>query len=154
MQVLIVQHDADTCEALARCLRLDGFEVEVAIASGRDALKAAEVVRTPDVILLDLHMSDTGGRAFHREQKRRPAVAEIPVIVMTGLPLNEAAGKMDAAAFVSKACTMESLTATILALLRSCRSRLREKQSGSDSSREARTGSEAVSLVQAASMPS
>ncbi len=150
MLVFVVEDEVDIREALTECLSGDGFDV-FAFANGREALEALEVVR-PGVILLDLLMCDMDGWTFRREQKKRPAVAEIPVIVMTGLPLAEAAAKIDAAAFVSKPFTMEALTATILMLTRSCRGRSQGRRCGPDSSGDsghgrAAAGSKVISPV-------
>ncbi len=118
MLVLVAEDDDATREALAECLRSDGFDV-FAVAGGREALEVVESIPA-DVILLDLLMRDMDGWAFRLEQRKRPAVADIPVVVMTGLPLANAA-TMGAAACLSKPFTVEALTAAILRVTRPVR---------------------------------
>ncbi len=121
MVVLVAGNGADTREVLTERLRGEGFDA-TAVASGPHALEALHSVR-PDVILLDLTGTDMNSWEFRSEQRKRPDVARIPVIVITGLPLGMAPPAMDAAALVSKQLGTDELTATILMLLRSYRSR-------------------------------
>ncbi len=58
--VLVVDDDADTREALADALTYAGYLVEQA-GGGREALERISRSRAPDVILLDLRMPDLGG---------------------------------------------------------------------------------------------
>jgi CheY-like chemotaxis protein len=61
--------------------RVGGFTVHLA-SSGQEALDAAVRLR-PDVILLDVMMSDLDGRATFTALKARPETAGIPVVFMT-----------------------------------------------------------------------
>ena len=83
MRVLVVEDDRDIREALSDTLVEHGCEV-FAVEDGRAALDRLELVR-PDVILLDLVMRDMDGWTFRGEQRKRGSMADIPVVVMTGL---------------------------------------------------------------------
>jgi CheY-like chemotaxis protein len=82
-RVLVVEDDEGIREALIDLLDTEGFEVRAAI-HGADALgKLRDGSPPPDVILLDLMMPVMDGWAFRAEQKNDPAIAAIPVVVIT-----------------------------------------------------------------------
>jgi DNA-binding response OmpR family regulator len=84
VRILVVEDDADIREGLSDLLRQYSFEVSSA-CEGQAALAMAHRTR-PDVILLDALMEGMDGREFLDEQRRRPEMAGIPVVVITGLP--------------------------------------------------------------------
>ena len=59
--------------------RLPAGEVDVEIAPSLDVLAREK----PSVVLLDLMMPVMDGWQFRREQKRDPAIADIPLVVIT-----------------------------------------------------------------------
>ncbi|MBI2391967.1 MAG: response regulator [Deltaproteobacteria bacterium] len=82
-RVLVVEDDEGIREALCDLLETEGFDV-VSAVHGRDALdKLKNSGPQPDVILLDLMMPVMDGWAFRAEQQSDPALAEIPVVVIT-----------------------------------------------------------------------
>ncbi len=81
--ILIVDDDLDVREALAETLEDRGFEV-VTAASGLEALKLLRTMKvSPSAILLDLMMPVMDGYGFLAEQGRDPALAAIPVAIIT-----------------------------------------------------------------------
>jgi CheY-like chemotaxis protein len=82
--VLVVEDDADILRALVQVLEDEGIVVR-AVENGRAALEALRSpgARPPCVILLDLMMPVMDGWEFRAEQLRDPALAGIPVIVLT-----------------------------------------------------------------------
>ena len=80
--VLVVDDDPDSRTLLEMALSGAGYRV-VQAADGADALMAARRAR-PDVILLDLAMPGMDGFAFREAQVREPALADIPVICVSG----------------------------------------------------------------------
>jgi CheY-like chemotaxis protein len=82
--VLVVEDDADILRALVQVLQDEGHTVRAA-ENGLVALAAlrAPGARPPCVILLDLMMPVMDGWAFRAAQLRDPALAGIPVIVLT-----------------------------------------------------------------------
>jgi len=81
--ILIVDDDQDIRDALADTLARRGFDV-ITAANGREALELIRTVATaPSVILLDLMMPVMDGYAFLEEQKKDPAMASIPVAIVT-----------------------------------------------------------------------
>jgi CheY-like chemotaxis protein len=82
--VLVIEDDVDILRAVVQVLEDEGYAVRAA-ENGRVALALlrAPGVPPPCVILLDLMMPVMDGWAFRAEQVRDPALASIPVIVLT-----------------------------------------------------------------------
>ncbi len=83
--VLIVDDDPDIREILTMTLEAHGYDV-VAATDGADALAKLRGAASPRpcLILLDLMMPGMNGIQFHAEQMHDPALAEIPVVVLSG----------------------------------------------------------------------
>jgi CheY-like chemotaxis protein len=115
--VLIVEDDEDLREMMAQLLTLEGFQAATA-ANGREALDYLHHHSiVPDVILLDLMMPVMDGWEFRRRQKADPAIAPVPVIVLSALDQARALN-VDATAFLKKPLDFDRL----LSLVRShCR---------------------------------
>src|SRR5690242_6605113 len=84
--VMVVDDDDDIRETLVGLLEDEGYEV-VAHPTGRDALDALQAGILPRVILLDLMMPVMGGGEFRPAQLGDPALASIPVILITAAGL-------------------------------------------------------------------
>ena len=82
-RVLVVEDDADVRGALAAVLEVAGYQVVEAAHGGEalDHLRAAS--KSFCMILLDLFMPTMNGWAFRAEQMKDPAMAAIPVIVVS-----------------------------------------------------------------------
>ena len=106
--VLIVEDDEDLREMMAQLLTLEGFDAAI-VANGREALEYLHHNSTvPDVILLDLMMPVMDGWEFRRRQKADPALAPVPVIVLSALDQTRAAN-LDATAFLKKPLDFDRL---------------------------------------------
>ncbi len=83
-RVLVVDDDAGIRESLAEALTDEGYRVTTANngAEALDLLRAPTEPR-PCVILLDLMMPVMSGHEFYREQQRDPALAGIPIVVIS-----------------------------------------------------------------------
>jgi len=81
-RILLVEDDPDARDEMASILRREGYDV-VAVGDGQEAL---EMVRreTPALILLDLMMPVMDGFEFRVRQMQDPALAGIPIIVLSG----------------------------------------------------------------------
>lgn len=81
--VLIVEDDYDIREVLAEVLRDEGYEVTGA-SNGKEAIEVlANGLSKPKLILLDLMMPVMSGWQFVAEQRKVPALASIPVVVVS-----------------------------------------------------------------------
>ncbi len=80
-RVLVVDDDPAVVWFFAGLLREDGATV-IETTDGRDALRAARTDR-PDVVISDILMPHLDGFALCRELKRDPALADVPVILIS-----------------------------------------------------------------------
>jgi CheY-like chemotaxis protein len=80
--VLVVDDDADLRESLGDVLRAEGYAVTLA-ANGREALALLPGLKRPCAVLLDLAMPDMNGAEFYRTMSAIPALADIPVGILT-----------------------------------------------------------------------
>lgn len=87
--VLVVEDDPDIREALAEALGYEGYDVLLA-ENGQEALDVLREHSRPHVILLDLLMPVMSGWQFRQEQLADPALAGIPVVVVSASPPGEA----------------------------------------------------------------
>ena len=81
-KILIADDDEKFIRAVARHLRLKGYDVQWA-TDGFQALQVAQKLR-PEIILLDVNMPAGGGIGTLERLKGFPVLASVPVIVMTG----------------------------------------------------------------------
>jgi CheY-like chemotaxis protein len=81
-EVLVVEDDSETREALADFLRCEGYQ-SVGAADGSEALSYLRNAPPPGVILLDLSMPIMNGFEFRAQQLEDPRLAGIPVVVLT-----------------------------------------------------------------------
>ena len=105
--VLIVEDDEDLRDMMAQLLTIEGFQTATA-ANGREALEYLHHTSKPNLILLDLMMPVMDGWEFRRQQKADPAIAPVPVIVLSALDPSRAAG-VDATAFLKKPLDFDRL---------------------------------------------
>ena len=79
---MVVEDDPGTRRGIHQLLQDEGFEVD-SVADGAEALARLKGAPKPSLILLDLAMPVMSGWDFRREQLSDPALAGIPVVVMT-----------------------------------------------------------------------
>lgn len=94
-KVLAVDDDISVCEMYEQGLPNLGYDVVCATsaAKAKEALKKTK----PDVILMDIMMSDQDGISLTREIRSDPKTADIPIIIVSGL--SDAATLNDALLF-------------------------------------------------------
>jgi serine/threonine-protein kinase len=116
--VLVVEDDADMRGLIADLLSHEGYRVEEAV-TGIDALeKSRGSAPPPDVILLDLNLPMMDGWEFRVEQKRDPALARIPVVILSA---DAKAGAVDADHVLKKPFDANTLLDTVARALRTSR---------------------------------
>ena len=108
--VLVIDDDEDIRATLAEILAAEGFQ-PLEAGNGREGLTILATTR-PRVILLDLMMPVMNGWQFREEQRRQPALADIPVIVITAYD----APRIDAARVLRKPFDLEQLVGTVRSL--------------------------------------
>ena len=108
-EVLVVDDDYDIRDTLKELLELEGLRVASA-ANGREALHKLRNGVRPNVILLDLMMPEMSGWEFRGEQLRDPALADIPVVILSATPdVARAAREMNASGWVRKPFDLDQL---------------------------------------------
>jgi CheY-like chemotaxis protein len=121
-RVLVVEDDALTREALGNILRGGGYTA-CAAAEGGEALEVLRRGPPADLILLDLLMPGMDGWHFRREQRRDPALANLPVIVCSGTgDADLHAAALDAAGFLDKPFDPDRLLELVTRVLRQAQS--------------------------------
>jgi len=82
-KILIVEDDRSLQKALVQVLEKHHYVTNSAF-DGEAGLRAAQNEK-PDLIVLDIILPKKDGLAFLQEMKEDPAIASIPVIVLTNL---------------------------------------------------------------------
>jgi CheY-like chemotaxis protein len=87
--IMVIDDDADVRSALTDLFRDQGYRV-VGVADGGEGVRYLSREELPQLILLDLMMPVADGWQFRAEQLMNPALASIPVIVITASPDSDA----------------------------------------------------------------
>lgn len=84
--VMIIEDEEDAAELFAEMMRISGYRV-VKTSKSAPAIEMMTAEK-PDVILLDVMMPEISGLDIMRMMHRDPALANIPVILVTakGMP--------------------------------------------------------------------
>jgi CheY-like chemotaxis protein len=109
--VLIVEDDEDLREMMAQLLTLEGYQTTT-VANGREALQYLHDGEKPHLILLDLMMPVMDGWEFRRQQQADPALAPVPVIVLSALD-QARASTLQAEAFLKKPLDFDRLLSLV-----------------------------------------
>jgi CheY-like chemotaxis protein len=112
--ILVVDDDAAIREALTAVLEDEGYAVRTA-ANGRDALQLLRAGGPrPALILLDLTMPVMSGGEFREEQRRDPALAQIPVVVLSAdRSVQAKAAAVQAQGYLAKPVEIDVLLETV-----------------------------------------
>ncbi|MCP4546145.1 MAG: response regulator transcription factor [bacterium] len=81
--ILIVDDDPSTLKMLTASVQKAGYRV-LASETGEEALKVAQA-ESPDLMVLDLVLPDTGGLEVCRALRDEPETANLPIIMVTAL---------------------------------------------------------------------
>lgn len=120
--VLVIEDESDIREDVVEILREEGYDARSA-ANGADALTALRSGPRPALILLDLMMPIMNGLEFRAEQLKEPALATIPVVLMSGMNnLREKAQDLKVTAYLVKPFRLEHLLRVVADCAASARS--------------------------------
>jgi CheY-like chemotaxis protein len=118
LHVLLVEDDDDTREVLRLILESDGMSVTPA-HDGLDALHRIEELRARDpgapyAIVLDYMMPRFSGAQFRERQLANPAIADVPVILVSAVSdLPSHAPALSPFAVLQKPIDPDELTAVV-----------------------------------------
>jgi len=112
--VLLVEDDDDIREAVQDALERRGFRTR-ACEDGHAALAALRAMTVkPSLILLDLTMPRMSGWEFMQEQAKDPALAAIPVVVLSAVAnVERQAPAAGWAGVLSKPVSLQILVETV-----------------------------------------
>jgi CheY-like chemotaxis protein len=113
--VIVIEDDLDIREVVRMVLEASGYSVLEA-GEGTEALSVMRGHR-PCVVLLDLMMPGMDGFQFREAQLQDPAIAAVPVIVVSGgggVP--EKAAKLGAAGYLVKPTDVQRMLALVAEL--------------------------------------
>jgi sigma-B regulation protein RsbU (phosphoserine phosphatase) len=97
---MIVDDDQTTTSLLQTLLELDGYDVTV-VRRGVDVIPKAEA-DTPALIMMDYHLTDMEGVDIIREIRAHSTLADIPIIMASGMDVSEEAMEAGANKFIVK----------------------------------------------------
>jgi adenylate cyclase len=118
-KVLVVDDNPLNVKMLADILAFNGYQV-VRASGGQEALAQVEAEK-PDIVLLDVMMSDLDGYSVCTAIRANPDTAMLPVVMVTALdPREERVKGVEAGAddFLSKPVNQHELLARVRSLLR------------------------------------
>jgi PAS domain S-box-containing protein len=109
--VLVIEDDPATRDLLKRFLSKDGFRVKT-VSEGEEGLRLARELQ-PDVITLDVMMPGLDGWAVLTELKADPALADIPVVMLTIVDNKNLGYALGASDYLTKPIQSERLLAVL-----------------------------------------
>jgi CheY-like chemotaxis protein len=109
--IVIIDDDPMACDLQQRQLAKNGYEVVCAAGGEEGIRKINELV--PDVILLDVMLSDMSGWQVLTYIKSQPGLVHIPVIMLTMIDEKNTAYSLGATAYLTKPIDWEKLVITI-----------------------------------------
>jgi two-component system phosphate regulon response regulator PhoB len=118
-RILVVEDERDISALVAYHLTKEGYRVRTA-EGGQEALEAMDAER-PDLVILDLMLPGFSGYDVLTEMRRRPALVDVPVIVLTARRDESDRVKgleLGADDYVTKPFSPRELTLRVAAVLR------------------------------------
>lgn len=113
--VMIVDDDHTMTRLLQTLLELDGYQVAIA-GRGADVVPLAHQV-VPDIFLMDYHLSDMDGVEVIRALRALPQFASTPIIMTSGLNVEDEALHAGANCFLIKPFEPDQLPALFNTLI-------------------------------------
>ncbi len=114
-KIMIVDDDRTTVNLLKMLLEMDGFEVTL-VPRGSMVLEKAHQ-ESPDIFLLDYHLADMDGTAVIKNLRADPQFARTPIIMSSGLNVEDEAKKAGANLFLVKPFEPSNLSGILNELL-------------------------------------
>ena len=111
--ILIVEDDLATRDALSMILQDEGYTVATA-GNGQEAIDRLRQAAPPNLILLDLMMPVMDGWQFRTALARDPALAAIPVVILSADgSVQQKAATLGAAGYLQKPVDITTLLDTV-----------------------------------------
>ncbi|MBL8057624.1 MAG: response regulator, partial [Anaerolineales bacterium] len=110
-KVMLVDDDRTLTGLLKTLLELDGFDVAVVAQVAQVPTQIQ--TQHPDVIVMDVHLADGDGLTLLRQLRADPPTQALPIIMASGMDLEDQCKDAGATAFVLKPYPPDQLTETI-----------------------------------------
>jgi CheY-like chemotaxis protein len=110
-KVMIVDDDRTMVSLLKILLELDGFDV-VNVGLGSQLIPKVRS-ENPDLILMDVFLCDSDGKDILADLRNTPDVADVKVVMTSGMDLADQCFNVGADAFLLKPYTPEQLMKVI-----------------------------------------
>jgi CheY-like chemotaxis protein len=118
IRLLVVEDDTTIRDLLTEVMLVEGYELQLA-ANGLEALTIL-ASWVPDLIILDLMMPVMDADAFREHQLAMPAVADVPILVLSALnDLRDRSEAIGAAAVIAKPFDIDTLVSAVRRLVSS-----------------------------------
>lgn len=112
--VLVVEDDQDLREMMVQLLAYEGFDPTCACDGVEALARLHEAGPPPHVIVLDMMMPRMDGWTFRRIQEADPALADIPVVILSAAP-RDRLERVHAAAIIQKPMDYDRLVEAVRA---------------------------------------
>lgn len=116
-KLMIVDDDQTTVKLLTMLLEMDGFEVMVVARGGMVMDKAKQF--KPDIFMMDYHLTDMDGTEVIKRLRTDAQFAKTPIVMASGLNVEDEAKKAGANMFLIKPFEPASLAGIFNKLLSS-----------------------------------
>lgn len=129
MMVLIIDDDPDICSVLKMYLKLEGFDTRTA-ANRAEIIAEIRRLPLPDLVLLDVHLTDVNGFDVLTKMRQHPLLKGLPIIMLTASATREAVLKGilgGADGYITKPFQIHPLVRAVKTVLG-----MKEEQSGQD----------------------
>src|SRR5436309_2883520 len=114
---MIVDDDRTTVALLKTLLEMDGFDVALVPRGGMVLDKARQ--ERPDIFLMDYHLNDMDGTLVIKHLRADPQFAKVPIVMSSGLNVEDEAKKAGANVFLIKPFEPSKLAGLLKDLLKS-----------------------------------
>jgi len=114
-KILIAEDNQGTTDMLKTLLEMEGFEVAATHRAQRVVSLAAK--ECPDALVIDFHLGPENCVSVIRNIRRTPGIANLPVIVVSGMECSLEAEQAGADAFLLKPFGIDMLLDTIREVL-------------------------------------
>ncbi len=114
-KVMIVDDDYTMNSLLKMLLEMDGFKV--LLCPQADEVLTLARSEKPDVLLMDIHIGDADGVEILRTIRRDAGLQALPVIIQSGMDLEDKCKAAGASAFILKPYPPDHLGATLKKVL-------------------------------------
>lgn len=110
-KVMLVDDDRTLTSLIKTLLELDGYDAVIVSLASQVLTRAR--AEQPDAIVMDVHLADGDGLGVLRELRASPDLQALPVIMASGMDLEDQCREAGASDFILKPYPPDHLTTAI-----------------------------------------